>query len=100
VQASHDWSVEQYDEDPESNVAALAEQAADIIDDERLAEPVWADHQGWRYALTEGGVHSGPVDSVREAGLYCLGDWVAGEARVHAALANGLDVGESLVSDL
>jgi len=100
VQASHDWSVEQYDEDPESNVAALAEQAADIIDDERLAEPVWTDHQGWRYALTEGGVHSGPVDSAREAGLYCLGDWVAGEARVHAALANGLDVGESLVSDL
>lgn len=99
VQASHDWSVEHADEEPERNVAALAEQAAEIIGDDRLTEPVWADHQPWRYALTEGGIDTGPVGSAREAGLYCVGDWVAGDARVHAALGNGLDVGESVVSD-
>ena len=100
VQANHEWSVEQYDADPEENVAALAQHAADIVGDERLADPAWSDHQGWRYALPEGGVHSGPVDSAAEAGLYCSGDWVAGEARVHAALANGLEVGEELVFGL
>lgn len=100
VQASHEWSVEHYDDDPAENVARLADHTADIVGDERLADPTWTDHQGWRYALTEGEVLHGPVDSAQTAGLYCTGDWVAGEARVHAALANGLDVGEQLVYGL
>ncbi|WP_434521762.1 NAD(P)/FAD-dependent oxidoreductase [Halorubrum sp. AS12] len=94
VQANDAWSAARYDDDPAENVAALAEHAADIVGDERLADPAWTDHQGWRYALPEGGVDRGPVDSARDAGLYLLGDWVAGEGRLHAALANGLDVGE------
>lgn len=94
VQASHEWSVERYDADPTENVAALAGHAADIVGDERLTDPAWTDHQGWRYAQPEGGVDRGPIDSARREGLYLLGDWVAGEARLHAALANGLDVGE------
>ncbi|MEF8801265.1 MAG: FAD-dependent oxidoreductase [Halolamina sp.] len=100
VQANQEWSVEHYDDEPAENVAALADYTADIVGDARLADPVWADHQGWRYALTEGEVLQGPVDSARAAGLYCTGDWVVGEARVHAALANGLDVGEQLVDGL
>ncbi|QAU11471.1 NAD/FAD-dependent oxidoreductase [Halorubrum sp. BOL3-1] len=94
VQASGAWSAAHYDDDPAENVAALADHAADIIGDERLADPAWTDHQGWRYAHPEGGVDRGPVDSARDAGLYLLGDWVGGEGRLHAALANGLDVGE------
>ncbi|EMA67989.1 NAD(P)/FAD-dependent oxidoreductase [Halorubrum distributum] len=94
VQASDAWSDAHYDDDPAENVAALADHAAEIVGDERLADPDWTDHQGWRYAQPEGGVDRGPVDSARDAGLYLLGDWVAGEGRLHAALANGLDVGE------
>ena len=94
VQANHEWSVERYDDDPASNVSELAAHAADIVGDDRLTEPQWTDHQGWRYALPERGVDRGPVDSARTEGLYVLGDWVAGEGRLHAALANGLDVGE------
>ena len=94
VQANDAWSDAKYDDDPAENVAALADHVAEIIGDERLADPAWTDHQGWRYALPEGGVDRGPVDSARDAGLYLLGDWVAGEGRLHAALANGLDVGE------
>ena len=100
VQANHKWSREHYDEAPATNVAMLAEHAAEILDDERLLDPNWTDHQGWRYALPENGVASGPLDSTEREGLYCVGDWVAGEARVHAAVANGLDVGERLVSRL
>ncbi|MYL15379.1 NAD(P)-binding protein [Halorubrum terrestre] len=94
VQANDAWSDAKYDDDPAENVAALADHVAEIVGDERLADPAWTDHQGWRYALPEGGVDRGPVDSARDAGLYLLGDWVAGEGRLHAAIANGLDVGE------
>jgi hypothetical protein len=96
VQSSHEWATERFDEAPERNVAALAEATADVVGDERLAEPVWTDHQGWRYALPEAGVPGGPLQRAREAGLYCVGDWVAGEGRLHAALRSGLDVGERL----
>ena len=96
VQAGGEWSAEHYDDDPERNVAALADHAADIVGDDRLRSPDWTDHQGWRYALPEAGVERGPLDSAESANLYCLGDWVAGEARVHAALRNGLDVGERI----
>ena len=96
VQASGEWSNRHYDRDPADNVAELAGATADIVGDERLAEPSWTDHHGWRYALPEEGVRHGPLDSAESAGLYCLGDWVAGEGRIHAALSSGLDVGERL----
>ena len=100
VQAGAEWSAEHYDDDPGENVAALAEMTADVVGDERLADPDWTDHQGWRYALPEGGVLSGPVQSAEEANLYCIGDWVAGEGRLHAALRNGLETGERLALTL
>jgi predicted NAD/FAD-dependent oxidoreductase len=96
VQASPEWSAARYDADPAENVADLAAQTADIVGDDRLADPAWTDHQGWRYALPDEGVLHGPVQSAEDEDLYCLGDWVAGEARIHAALANGLDTGERL----
>jgi hypothetical protein len=96
VQSAHDWAIEHYDDDPAENVAALASMTADIVDDDRLAEPTWSDHQGWRYALPEGGVAGGPLDSAENAGLYCVGDWVPGEGRIHAAIRNGLETGERM----
>ena len=97
VQSSHEWAVERYDAAPADNVAALAELTAEVVDDSRLADPTWTDHQGWRYALVEEGATRGPLQRASEAGLYCVGDWVAGEARLHAALRNGLETGERLV---
>jgi renalase len=96
VQANHEWSVDHYDDPPEENVADLAELAADVVGDSRLTGPAWTDHQGWGHALPENGVDSGPVRSAEEAGLYCAGDWIPGDARLHAALRNGLEVGERI----
>jgi len=70
------------------------------MDDDRLADPEWTDHQRWRYALPESGVACGPLDSAGAENLYPLGDWVAAEARLHAAIANGLAVGERIVHSL
>jgi len=100
VQANHEWSVEHYDDPAEENVAELAELTADLVGDDRLTEPDWTDHQGWRYALPEERVRAGAVDAAAEEGCYVLGDWVAGEGRLHAALRNGLDTGERIALSL
>ncbi len=98
IQAGHEWSVAHDDDPPERNVATLAARAADILEDDRLTEPDWTDHQGWRYALPEAGVDLEPVRAAEASGVYCIGDWVAGESRLHAALRNGLDTGERLAA--
>jgi renalase len=96
VQASEGWSLAHYDDQPAANVASLAEMTARIIGDGRLTEPDWTDHQGWRYALAEEAAPAGLLGEAAEYDLYFLGDWVAGEARLHAALRNGLETGERL----
>ena len=100
VQANHDWSVSRYDDPPAKNVERLAAMTAEIIGDERLKSPAWTDHQGWRYALPDAEAATGQFRAAESEGLYVLGDWVAGEARVHAALRNGLDVGERIALQL
>lgn len=99
VQANHDWSVQHLEASPGFVTDELAGLTADVIDDERLADPAWVDHQRWRYALPETGVSSGIVDSAAAQDLYLLGDWVAGEGRLHAALGNGLDTGERIAHE-
>ncbi|AEH37449.1 NAD(P)/FAD-dependent oxidoreductase [Halopiger xanaduensis] len=96
VQANHEWSVEHYDDPPAENCEELARIAAALLGDDRLADPDWTDHQGWRYALPEAGAQTGPLRSAEAEGLYCIGDWVAGEGRLHAALRSGLEVGERI----
>jgi len=100
VQANPEWSVDHYDDDPAANAAELADLSADVLGDERVADPAWTDHQGWRYALPDEGVRQGAVDDAADAALYALGDWVAGEARLHAALRNGLETGERVAYSL
>jgi predicted NAD/FAD-dependent oxidoreductase len=96
VQANHEWSLTHYDDPTAENVATLAEMTADIVGDKRLADPDWTDAQGWRHALPEEGAPTGVLQSAADHDLYFLGDWVAGEARLHAALRNGLDTGEHI----
>ena len=96
AQMGHDWSAERIDDDPEGVLDEAVGHVADLLDDDRFADPDWTDHQGWRYALPNGGVDGDVRRDCEDAGLYVAGDWVAGEARVHAAVANGLDVGERI----
>lgn len=100
VQAAPHWSSERYDDPPEKNVADLARHAAETIGHQRLADPDWTDHQGWKYALPEGGMRNGPLREAAREGLFATGDWVAGEARLDAAVQNGLETGLSLADFL
>ncbi|MEF8826136.1 MAG: FAD-dependent oxidoreductase [Halapricum sp.] len=97
VQAGQDWSEDHYERDPEKNETELIELTAELLGDDRLRDPDWTDHQGWRYALPDDAVRRGPLDSAAdEYDLYFVGDWIPGEGRLHAALRNGLDTGEKL----
>ncbi|MFP8889493.1 NAD(P)/FAD-dependent oxidoreductase [Natrialbaceae archaeon A-CW2] len=100
IQAGNEWSKAQYDAPREDNLRTLIEGTAALLEDERLTDPDWTDYQGWRYALPESGVSRAPLEAAEADGLYLLGDWVAGEGRLHAAIANGLEVGERVASDL
>jgi len=105
VQASPDWSTARYDAPPAQNVAALARHTAKILGDPRLAAPDWSDHQGWKYALPTASIaDAGPGPHVlrdaAQSDLYITGDWVAGEARLHAAVRNGLETGEAIARSL
>jgi predicted NAD/FAD-dependent oxidoreductase len=100
VQAGPEWSTAHADDDPAAATGALAEAVATLLDDDRLAAPDWTDHQSWRYALPDERVDPAPVRGAEAHGIYCAGDWVAGEARLHAALRNGLAVGERLAGAL
>ena len=94
VQAAPDWSERRYDAPPEENIKTLAEKTAELMGDERLTDPDWTDHQGWRYALADDAVRAGAVQDAADEGVYATGDWVAGEARLHAAVRDGLETGE------
>ncbi|MFB6295834.1 MAG: NAD(P)/FAD-dependent oxidoreductase [Halobacteriales archaeon] len=99
VQAGEEWSLAHYDDPPEENVEDLVAMTADVLGDDRLYDPDWTDHQGWRHAQPEDGAPSELLEAARSHGLYCLGDWVAGEPRLHAALRNGLETGDRLARD-
>jgi hypothetical protein len=93
VQMSPEWSTAHYDDPVEETVDGVAETVATLLDDPALAEPDWYDDQGWRYALPDDGVGD-LIHEAEDEGLFFAGDWVAGEARVHAALWNGVEQGQ------
>lgn len=54
----------------------------------------------WRHALPDAAVGPDAREAAEDANLYCAGDWVTGEARVHAALRSGLETGERMAEAL
>jgi len=100
VQMAPDWSCEHYDDDADTLCTAAVDAAAELLDEPHLSDPDWTDHQGWRYALPDDGAETDLLDEAAAHDLYFTGDWVAGEARLHAALRDGLETGERLAADI
>jgi predicted NAD/FAD-dependent oxidoreductase len=92
AQMSADWSMSHYDDDTESAASDAAALVAGLLEDDRYRDPDCVDSQGWRYALPENAA-SDDVRAAEDAGLYCAGDWIVGDGRVHRAFENGRDVG-------
>ncbi|WP_254534982.1 NAD(P)/FAD-dependent oxidoreductase [Halomarina litorea] len=96
AQMGQEWSAERIDDDSDEVVAEAVGHVAELLGEGRFADPDWTDYQGWRYAQPKAGVEGGAHLACEDASLYFAGDWVAGEGRVHAALRNGLEVGERI----
>ncbi len=102
AQMSPAWSTAHYDDPLEEAADAAAAQIADVVGDDRLTDPDWVDDQGWRYALPDDALspEADAVADARDAGLFVAGDWVAGEARAHEAVWDGIELGETLAESL
>ena len=100
VQMAPDWSIEHYRDAPVELLDHIAEATAGLLNDDRLTEPTWTDHQHWRYALPDASVPEDSLDSATTHDLFFAGDWVTGEARLHAAVRNGLETGEQIAQQL
>ncbi|WP_136715112.1 NAD(P)/FAD-dependent oxidoreductase [Halorientalis salina] len=96
AQMSPDWSVENYDIPDTELTDAASDLVADLVDNVDLAKPDWTDTQHWRYAQPDGTFDDDLRERATEHDLFFAGDWVAGEARVHAALRCGLETGERI----
>jgi len=95
AQMSPDWSVSHYDDPTATAASEAAALVADLLADDRYRDPDWVDSQGWRYALPERAADDA-VRAAEDAGLYCAGDWVVGDGRVHRAFQNGRTVGDRI----
>lgn len=97
AQMAPDWSTAHYDDSLDSAADEVAGMVAELLDDDRLAEPGWVDDQGWRYALPDAGLDDGIAADLREQSLFLAGDWLVGEGRAHRAFWNGVDAAERIV---
>ena len=97
AQMAPDWSTAHYDDPLDAAAEEAAGMVADLLDDDRLAEPGWVDDQGWRYALPDAGPDDDIVDDLHKQSLFLAGDWLVGEGRAHQAFWNGVETAERLV---
>jgi predicted NAD/FAD-dependent oxidoreductase len=93
AQMAPDWSRPRF----RSDLDALASEAATLVGDlldEDTRRPLWADKQGWRYALPEAAADTDALAEGAEAGLFFAGDALEGSGRVGVAVESGLEAAE------
>lgn len=100
VQMAPGWSAERIDASRGDVTAAVADRIAELLDDERFADPDWVGLERWRDALPDESVDTGPLRDAESEGLYFAGDWVAGDGRVHLAVESGLEVAGRIVESV
>jgi predicted NAD/FAD-dependent oxidoreductase len=66
---------------------------------EDLGPPLWADRQGWRYALPDGKASAAELDTPK-LGLFFAGDYSAGLGRVHVAIEEGWRAADAIRAQL
>lgn len=89
---------EQHWDDPLEQLTATVAAMLSSLLDEDLSAPLWADRQGWRFALPDAGADFDTLNRA-VAGLFFAGDYTAGSGRVHRAIEEGWKAAE-LISPL
>ena len=99
AQMAPDWSAPRFEAPLGALVPEAAAQAGPLLQAD-LSAPVWADKQGWRYALPGEAADAEALEQGAAAGLFFAGDALAGKGRVGSALETGLDAAEQICSRL
>jgi predicted NAD/FAD-dependent oxidoreductase len=81
------FSLEYWDMPIDPLAARVASLVGDVLGED-LDQPLWADRQGWKYALPDGVAAAHTIDTP-ELGLFFAGDFTAGQGRVHLAIEQG-----------
>ena len=92
------WSETQWDTPLEPLTASIHTMICRILDQE-LPPPMFADRQGWRYALPDGKADGAALNAVDD-GLFWAGDYLAGQGRVHRAIETGWEAAERIAATL
>lgn len=90
VRLGDDWASTH---DPAAAVDRARGAAAALLDDDRLRDPAWTDHERYRYARPRHRVDNALVERAAAADCHLAGDWIAGTDRTFAPLETGLDAG-------
>jgi len=85
-----DWATSH---DPDAAVEQARTAAARLLDDDRLLDPAWTDHERYQYARPGHRVDPVLVERAAASDCYLADDWVAGTTRTFAPLETGLDAG-------
>ncbi|MEF8975546.1 MAG: FAD-dependent oxidoreductase [Halapricum sp.] len=100
VQFGPSWATTHPRAEPAETAEAAADRAAELIDDERVAEPDWWDHQRWANAIPSRGPDIDVRTHALDHHLAIAGDWTEGIGRTRAAIRSGLAAGEELAGHL
>jgi predicted NAD/FAD-dependent oxidoreductase len=85
------WTASHPDADAREVERLARGSVAELLDEERLREPDWTDHERWIGSVPDHGIDPGLVERAPRHDLAIAGDWVAGTGRTYAALQTGLD---------
>jgi len=93
-QASRDvWN------DDEATLTTTVDGWVRALTGHQLPAPLWADRQGWRYALPDGRADATIVQAYEQShGLYFAGDAHTGLGRIQLALTHGQAVAERIAA--
>lgn len=90
VRLGDDWASTH---DPAAAVDRARGAAAAMLNDDRLRDPSWTDHERYRYVRPYYRTDHSLVERAATADCYLAGGWVAGTDRTFLPLETGLDAG-------
>ena len=96
AQMAPQFSQDHWDLSLEQLTPIITTQLGDLLAED-LDDPLWADRQGWRYALPDGRADLAQLDAP-DLGLFFAGDYTAGQGRVHLALEQGWRAAETIMA--
>lgn len=97
VQLGPAWATTHPHVEANEAAEAAADRAAELLEDERLAEPDWWDYQRWGNAVPTRGPDADVLAVALDHDLALAGDWVQGMGRTRAAIRSGIEAGERLL---